>query len=71
MCREQSGNDLGNDDYISTATIKNKAFQLFTSEGFFKMGGIGFEPMTSTTSRWHSPAELTARMLDYPTPKKI
>ena len=36
-----------------------------------KMGGIGFEPMTSTTSRWHSPAELTARMLDYPTPKKI
>ena len=34
MCREQSGNDLGNNDYISTATIKNKAFQLFTSEGF-------------------------------------
>ncbi len=25
------------------------------------MGGIRIELMTSTTSRWHSPAELTAQ----------
>ena len=32
----------------------------------FRLHEIGFEPMTSTTSRWHSPAELLVRCsIDY------